>query len=222
MSLLRSRLRSVWLLFLLAALPFPPVLARDVVLLGVFPDRALVAVDGQRLVLIAGQEAQEAVRLLSTNTLERRAWVEIAGQRRELAVVSRAPAATRDTGLVETRIHPDASGALTASGSINGHAVRFQFDPGTAFILLSDSEAQRIGIVTGQGQLTTVQTPAGRVFGHRVILSRVQVGGIALEQVEAVVLQAEAPRLPVLGMSFLGRIQMREEGGTLLLQGAGP
>jgi len=222
MSLLHLCLRGPWLPLLLAALSSSPLLARDVVLLGVFPDRALVAIDGQRLVLIAGQEAQDAVRLLSTNTLDRRAWVEIDGQRRELAVVSRSLAATRDTGVAEVRIHPDASGALTASGSINGHAVRFRFDPGTAFILLSGSEAQRIGIVTGQGQLTTVQTSAGRVFGHRVILSRVQVGGIALEQVEALILQAEVPRLPVLGMSFLGRVQMREEGGTVVLQGTGP
>jgi len=218
MSLLRSRLRGPWLLLLLAVLWSSPLLARDVLLLGVFPDRALVAIDGQRLVLIAGQEAQDAVRLLSTNTLDRRAWLEIDGQRRELAVVSRSPAATRDTGLTEVRIHPDASGELTASGSINGHAVRFQLDPGTAFILLSGSEARRIGIAAGQGELTTVQTPAGRVFGHRVILSRVQLGGVALEQVEAVILQADAPRLPVLGMSFLGRVEMREEGGTVVLQ----
>jgi len=222
MSLLRSTLHGPWLLLLLAVLSSSPLLARDVLLLGVFPDRALVAIDGQRLVLIAGQEAQDAVRLLSTNTLDRRAWLEIDGQRRELAVVSRSPAATRDTGLAEVRIHPDASGALTASGSINGHAVRFQLDPGTAFILLSGAEARRVGIVTGQGQLTTVQTPAGRVFGHRVMLSRVQVGAVALDQVEAVVLQAEAPRLPVLGMSFLGRVQMREEGGNVMLQGLRP
>jgi len=222
MSLPRLRLRGPWLLLLLAALSSSPLLARDVLLLGVFPDRALVAIDGQRLVLIAGQEAQDSVRLLSTNTLDRRAWVEIDGQRRELAVVSRSPTAMWEAGFAEVRIHPDASGALTASGSIDGHAVRFQIDPGTAFILLSGSEAQRIGIVTGQGQLTTVQTPAGRVFGHRVILSRVQVGGVALDQVEAVVLQAEAPRLPVLGMSFLGRVQMREVGGIVVLQGLRP
>lgn len=211
-------LRRSWLLLLLAALPFPPLLARDVTLLGVFPDRALVAVDGQRLVLIAGREGQDAVRLLSTNTLERRAWLEIDGQRRELAVGSRSPPATRDTVFAEVRIHPDASGALTASGSIDGHAVRFQLDPGAAFILLSHSEAQRIGIVTGQGHLTTVQMPTGRVFGQRVILSRVQVGSVALDHVDAVVLQGDAPRLPVLGMSFLGRVQMREDGSTVLLQ----
>jgi aspartyl protease family protein len=210
------------LLFLLTTLSFTPVLARDVVLLGVFPDRALVGIDGQRLVLVAGQGVQQGVGLLSTNTLDRRAWLEIDGQRRELAVVGRSAQATRDALPGVARIHPDASGALTVPGSIDGHAVRFQVDPGAALVLLSGSEAGRIGIATGQGQLTTVQTPAGRAFGHRVMLSRVQVGGVALDQVEAMVLQGEAPRLPVLGMSFLGRVQMREEDDVLLLQGPRP
>jgi aspartyl protease family protein len=218
-----SRIWNFWLLLLLlTTLSFTPLLARDVVLLGVFPDRALVGVDGQRLVLVAGQGVQQGVKLLSTNTLDRRAWFEIDGQRRELALVSRSAQATRDALPGGARVHPDASGVLTASGSIEGHAVRFQVDPGTALILLSGSEAARIGIATGQGQLTTVQMPTGRAFGHRVMLSRVQVGDVALDQVEAVVLQGEAPRLPVLGMSFLGRVQMREEGGVLLLQGPRP
>ncbi len=217
------RLHILWWLPLVAVLlSFSPALARDVALLGVFPDRVLIDIDGQRLVLAVGQEAQQAVRLLSTNTLDRRAWLEIDGQRRELAVGDRSPSAVRDTGSVGVRIHPDASGALTVSGSIDGHAVRFRVDTGSETVLLGGSEAQRIGLSPGQGPLTTVQTPTGRVFGHRVLLSRVQVGSLALDQVEAVVVLGDAPRLPVLGMSFLGRVLMQEEGDTLLLQAVQP
>jgi aspartyl protease family protein len=215
----RAGLRVSSLLIVLLGLSLTPLLARDVVLLGVFPDRVLVGIDGQRLVLVAGQDAQQGMRLLSTNTLERLAWLEIDGLRRELVAVGRSPTAAPQAASAEVRIHPDSSGALTVSGSIGGHAMRFRVDPGTAVTLLSGEDAGRIGMTAGQGSLTTVQTPAGRVFGHRVILPRVQVKGIVLDQVEAVVLPGEMPRLPVLGMSFLGRVHAHEEGGVLLLQG---
>lgn len=198
-----------------------PVLAGDVVLLGVFPDRALVAIDGQRVVLVAGQEGREDVRLLSTNTLERRAWLRIDGQRRELTVAGRAGELAEDPAPAATRIHRDGSGAFSVSGSIGGHAVRFRVDPGAAVTLLNAAEAERVGVAPGQGQLITLRTDRGRAFGQRVILPSVRIGGIALDRVEAVILQGDRPRLPVLGMSFLERVQVREEQGTLLLRGPG-
>lgn len=221
------RFRVLWLLPLVAVLlSCSPALARDVALLGVFPDRVLIDMDGQRLVLVVGQDAQQAVRLLSTNTLDRRAWLEIQGQRRELAVGDHSPVVAPGTGphreSVGVRIQPDASGALTVSGSINGRAVRFRVDTGSETVLLGSSEAQRIGLSPGQGALTTVQTPNGRVFGHRVLLSRVQVGSVAVDEVLAVVVPGDAPRTPVLGMSFLDRVIMYEEGGALLLRRARP
>lgn len=215
----RGRVAAV---LILAAIPaLTPLLARDVVLLGVFADRALVGVDGQRVVLVVGQAGQEDIRLLSTNTLERRAWLQIDGQRRELAVAARDAGPAGDPASGATRVHRDASGAYTVSGSIGGHAVRFRVDPDAALTLLSASEAERVGVSRGQGRMTTVQTDSGRVFGHRVILPRVQVGGIVLDQVEAVILQDHAPRLPVLATGSLERVQVREEDGTLLLRAAG-
>jgi len=215
----RGRLAGI---LILAAIPaLTPVQARDVVLLGVFADRALIGIDGQRVVLVVGQGGQGDVRLLSTNTLERRAWLQIDGERREIAVAARDGKPAGDSAPEATRIHRDASGLFSISGSIGGHAVRFQVDPDAAFTLLSASEAERVGVSRAQGRMTTVQTDSGRVFGHRVILPRVRIGGLVLDHVEAVILEGQAPRLPVLGRDSLKGVQVREEHGTLLLHGPG-
>lgn len=221
MSARTWRGRLAWTLILVVVPSLAPVLARDVTLLGVFPDRALVGIDGQRVVLVAGQEGQQDVRLLSTDTLERRAWLRIDGQRRELTVMGRAAGRSGDAAAGATRVHRDGTGAFSVSGSIGGHAVRFRVDPDAAATLLNAAEAERVGVTTGQGRLITVQTERGRAFGHRVILPPVRIGGIALDRVEAVILQGDAPRLPVLGMSFLERVQVREDQGTLLLRAPG-
>lgn len=195
-----------------------PLLAREPVLLGVFPDRVLVEIDGQRLVLMMGADVTEGVRLLSPDTRTGTAWLEIQGERRQFASVRRTEGPPRADTTVQARVFPDVSGALTVAGSINGHAVRFLVDTDAPITTLGAAEAQRLGIAYVRGDLTQARTAAGLSFGYRVILDQVRIGGIVLDEVEAVVLQSDAPRLPVLGASFLSRVQVQRQGSALLLQ----
>lgn len=194
-----------------------PVPAADVTLLGVFPDRVLVEIAGERRVLVVGETAVPGLRLQATDTRNRRAWLEIAGQSREMAVgdVTDHPVG-RPAGR-ELRVYRDSSGEWTASGGIDGHAVRFRVDPDTPLVIIGAAEARRLGIDRGSGRWITLPSPSGLLFGRAVTLGRVQLGTIVLEQVDAVVLQEETARLPVLGRSFLGRLQVRDEQGSLLL-----
>jgi aspartyl protease family protein len=196
-----------------------PLLAREPVLLGVFPDRVLVEIDGQRLVLMMGADVTEGVRLLSPDTRTGTAWLEIQGERRQFTSVRRTEGPSRGDAAAQARVYPDASGALTATGSINGHAVRFLVDTDTPITTLGTEEARRLGIAYARGDLAQARTAAGLSFGYRVILDQVRIGGIVLDDVEAVVLQSDAPRLPVLGASFLNRVQVRPQGSALLLEG---
>ena len=50
------------------------------------------------------------------------------------------------------------------------------------------------------------------------MLDRVRVGEIELHQVEAVVLEGSLPQQVLLGMSFLKRIRMENQGTMLLLR----
>jgi len=51
-----------------------------------------------------------------------------------------------------------------------------------------------------------------------VHLDRVNVGGLEVPGVEAVVLQGNALNQALLGMSFLNRVRWREEQGVLVLE----
>jgi aspartyl protease family protein len=61
-------------------------------------------------------------------------------------------------------------------------------------------------------------TANGVVNGWRVYLDRVNVGGLEVPGVEAVVLQGNALNEALLGMSFLNRVRWREEHGVLVLE----
>ena len=209
-----------WLGLLLASLLAGDVSAQEVRLLGVFPDRVLVEWDGQRRVLVQGQDAPGGVRLLSTDTGARQAWLEIGGERRRLGPVVRTGdrAEVPGQGVSEARIFPDATGRWVGTGSINGHAVSFLVDRQADAIILGAGEARRLGLDFTRGQLIQAQTASGRSFGYRVVLDHVRVGGIEQSGVDAIVLQGDPSRIAILGGRFLDRVVIREEGSVLLLR----
>lgn len=203
---------------LVVSLCCTPLLAGEPVLLGVFPDRVLVEIDGERQVLMMGAEVTEGVRLLSPDTRTGTAWLEMQGERRQFTAVRRTEGPPRADTAAQARIYPDASGALTVAGSINGHAVRFLVDTDAPITTLGAGEAHRLGIAYVRGDLIQARTAAGLSFGYRVTLDQVRIGGIVLDEVEAVVLQSDAPRLPVLGASFLSRVRVQRQGSALVLE----
>jgi aspartyl protease family protein len=203
---------------LVVSLCCTPLLAGEPVLLGVFPDRVLVEIDGERQVLMMGAEVTEGVRLLSPDTRTGTAWLEMQGERRQFTAVPRAEGPPRADTAARARIYPDASGTLTVAGSINGHAVRFLVDTDAPITTLGAGEAQRLGIAYVRGDLIQARTAAGLSFGYRVTLDQVRIGGIVLDEVEALVLQSDAPRLPVLGASFLSRVRVQRQGSALVLE----
>jgi aspartyl protease family protein len=209
-----------WLGLVLASLLAGDMSAQEVMLLGVFPDRVLVEWDGQRRVLVAGQEAPGGVRLLSTDTGARQAWLEIDGERLRLGPVLRIGnrADVPGQGPSEARIFPDSTGRWIGTGSINGHAVSFLVDRQADALVLGAGEARRLGLDFTRGQLVQTQTASGRSFGYRVVLDHVTVGGIEQRGVDAIVLQGDSSRIAILGGSFLDRVVIREEGNVLLLR----
>jgi len=209
-----------WLWLICASVFAGALSAHEVSLLGVFPDRVLVEWDGQRQVLVMGQDASRGVRLLATDTGARRAWLEIDGEPRHLGLVMRIESdpGVPQGALAEARIYRDAAGRWTATGSIDGHAVSFLVDREADAIVLSAGEARRLGLDFTRGQLVQAQTVSGRSFGYRVALDRVRVGGIEHRGVDAIVLQGEGSRITVLGRSFLDRVAIHEEGNVLLLR----
>jgi aspartyl protease family protein len=206
--------------FLLALLLAPAsAAAADVVVVGLFANKAVVVINGGKpRTLSVGQTTPEGVRLISADSES--ATFEVDGKRETLtpgqhgAIASGAPS---DSGRKKVVLTADSRGHFFTIGNINGVSTRFMVDTGATTIALSSEEAKRTGVNYLAGRKVLTQTANGVVPVYRIRLDAVDIGGIALSNVDAIVI--EGGRLPValLGMSFLNRMEMRREGDTLML-----
>jgi len=190
--------------------------ALDVNVVGLFPNKAVVQIEGGALrTLSVGQKTRDAIILLS---VERDgATFDIQGRRVALALghtrTQTSPAAAANYALVPT----DEQGNLVADGQVNGMPVRFAVDTGATFITLPAREASRLGLDYHKGQKTVMKTANGDVFAYRLKLDTVRVGDVAVDNVDAVIMEGNSLPIALLGMSFLNRMDIRREGAMMTL-----
>lgn len=191
--------------------------ASEVVLVGVFPGKAVLVIDGATpRTLAVGQTVQD-VKVLA---VERDSTtVTIAGRQARLTLgtpVSVAGGENSRSGESLTLV-ADANGHFSVAGSINGVSTRFLVDTGASSVALSPSMARAAGIDYRSGETGWAGTANGRVQVWNVRLDRLVVGDIVLTNVEGTVVQAEMPTA-LLGMSVLNRMEMRRDGSTMTLK----
>ena len=191
--------------------------AEKISLQALFKDKAIIVVDGARRVLKSGETSPEGVKLLATDTQDEKAEVEIDGKREVLRLgVVMAGFSSKGKGSVV--LYPDRGGHFFADGSINGISVRFMVDTGATVIAMNSIIARRIGIdYIKNGSPGIASTPAGYVRTYDISLNTVQVGGITLYNVHGSVIEGSHPREALLGMSFLGQLDMKRDGEKMEL-----
>jgi len=191
--------------------------ATDVNVIGLFPGKAVVVIDhGAPRTLAIGQRTAEGVVLLSADS--RSATFEIDGKRQVLEMGQHVETARENVGRATATLAPDGMGHFSTQGQINGSSVRFLVDTGATLVSLPASEARRLGIDLRSARRAMSQTANGTVAVYRVTLDSVTVGGITLYNVDAVVHESNALGVVLLGMSFLSRTQIHEDGGNLVLE----
>jgi aspartyl protease family protein len=188
--------------------------AVDVNVVGLFPSKAVVQIDGGALQTLAiGQKTAEGVVLVSVGSDG--ATFEIDGQRMTLGLghARMKPG----TGPASVKVMADERGHFTTMGQVNGVAVRFAVDTGATFIAFHANEARRLGLDYHKGQRVLMNTAAGVAPAYFIKLDTVRVGDITVNSVDAVVMDSEGPAMALLGMSFLNRMDIRREGEIMTL-----
>ncbi|HEX5613123.1 MAG TPA: TIGR02281 family clan AA aspartic protease [Burkholderiales bacterium] len=193
-----------------------PVLALDVQLVGTFGSQAAVlSIDGGEPKTVRIGQKVGSVTVLSVD--KDRATVEIEGKRRVLQPGQHY----RSSGATDARqsavLSADSRGHFYAEGAVNGGALRFVLDTGATSVALPAAEAVRIGLDYRKGNPSMVRTANGPATAWRVRLDTVRVGGIELQQVDAMVLE-QGLDTPLLGMTFLNRVEMHRDGDTMTLK----
>lgn len=138
-----------------------------------------------------------------------------------------APAASRQAspqqGSAAQRsvvIPRDNRGHFQTGARIDGRDVGFMIDTGASVIALTESDAARIGIRPQRSDFTAaVSTANGTVMAARTRLASVDVGGLVVRDVDALVLPDNALRENLLGLSYLSRLKRFEyANGKLVLE----
>lgn len=189
--------------------------ATDIAVAGLFPNKAVVQIDGGTLqTLSVGQKASAGVTLISVDRDS--ATFDVQGKRTTLKMgqqhVSRSTSSAASAVL-----NADARGHFVTDGQVNGLPIRFVVDTGATLITLPAGEARRLALDYRKGQPATMNTANGTARAYRIRLDTVRVGGVTLNGVDAAVLEGDGLAYSLLGMSFLNRMDIRREGDTMTL-----
>jgi len=107
-----------------------------------------------------------------------------------------------------------------AEGHIDGQRVGFMVDTGASLIALNETTAARFGLRPARGDYNAaVSTANGTIKAARTRLAMVEIGGLVVRDVDAMVLPDEALSENLLGLSFLSRLSRFEySNGRLVLE----
>jgi aspartyl protease family protein len=200
-------------LFLLASIA-TAVQASDIGVVGLFPGKAVLVIDGSGPKTFAvGSKVTDDVKLVEASGST--ATLEVKGKRQVIGIgeyVSRsAPGANSSVTL---KVNPQ--GHFVAQAQINGGMMTMLVDTGATMIALPASDAARLGVDYKKGRMTMVNTANGAAPAYMVKLNTVKIGDIEMNQVDALVQESGLP-FALLGMSFLNRTEMRREGEMMVL-----
>ncbi len=191
-----------------------PAWAASVSVVGLFKDKAIVTIDGSKPRTLSVGQTVQGVKLISADSSS--ASFDVDGKRRILSMGQSFAGSAAASERQSVSLTADARGHFAAAGSLNGYPVSFLVDTGATSIAINAAEAKRMGLDYKAGQAVGVGTAAGVVPAWRVTFNTVKVGSITLNQVEGMVLEAGLS-VPLLGMSFLNRMEMRRDGQTMTL-----
>jgi aspartyl protease family protein len=182
--------------------------------MGLFKDKAIVSIDGGKPRTLSAGQTIQGVRLLAADSNS--ASFDVDGKRRTLGMGQSFAGGVTAAERPSVSLTADARGHFSAAGSLNGYAVSFLVDTGASAIAISAAQAKRIGLDYKSGQAVGVGTAAGVVPAWRVKFNTVKVGSITLNQVDGMVVESGL-NVPLLGMSFLNRMEMKRDGQTMTL-----
>jgi aspartyl protease family protein len=161
------------------------------------------------LLVVGGFAARYAERAVETHAASQASVVQPAYEPRE-------PASSGRSLMLES----DRQGHFQVEARVEGRFVDFVVDTGASLVVLRESSAALAGIHPQPRDYTaTAVTANGKIKAAQATIDRIEVGGIAVYDVPAMVLPDEALAKNLLGVSFLSRLKRYEyANGRLLLE----
>lgn len=188
--------------------------ASSVAVEALFPNAAVLKVQGQRKMLKAGQ-THRGVRLVSAGSTS--VVVEIEGKRHTLGLSRHVGSAFEEAAEQSIQLNRDQANQYRTNILINGRSVVALVDTGATTVAMSGNQARALGIEYYGGRKGRVTTASGEADAFSINLRTVSVGGIEVGSVRASIIEGDYPNIVLLGMTYLRHVKMEEQDGVLTL-----
>jgi aspartyl protease family protein len=124
------------------------------------------------------------------------------------------------SGFRSLSIPHDSRGHFQTEGRIDGQRIGFMIDTGASVVALNETSAARFGFRPSRRDYNAAVTTAnGTIKAARTQLAMIDVGGLVVRDVDAMVLPDEALSENLLGLSFLSKLKRFEyANGQMVLE----
>ena len=188
----------------------------EIIANGLFTDKAMLTIGGNKRFLKVGETSPEGVKLISSSS--KRAVIEVAGSLMTLKVSQRISSSFKAAERTVVNLPRGDNGHFYARGAINGYPASFMVDTGASSIAMNLGHARQFGIDVSKAKVSAASTAGGVVKTYLVNLQKVSVGAITIYNVPAAVVDGDHPVQILLGNSFLTQVDMSENSGVLVLK----
>jgi aspartyl protease family protein len=191
--------------------------AADIALVGVIGDKAAVlAVDGGDPKTVKVGQSWRGISVLAVERDQ--ATIEVDGKKRVLQRgLHYRNADASGNGRSMVTLAADTRGHFFIDGAVNRIPVRFMVDTGATMVALPQRDADRLGIDYRAGRRAATRTANGIATVYLVKLDSIRIGDIELHNIDGLVHEGGGLEQALLGMSFLNRVSMQRDGGTMTL-----
>ena len=194
------------------------VLAKNFRLVALFPGKAMIEYQGKRILLKSGHE-KNGFELLSTDTYAQTAEIAIDGQSARYELGRHIGGNYKQAEKQEVHIIKDNRGSYRTDGQINGKLVSFIVDTGANKVAMSELQARALGLdYNKDDQRVIAFTASGQTDAWRVVIDKVTIGGISLNDVDGMVVMGDSPAITLLGMSFLDKLDISQQDNLMILR----
>ena len=207
------------IVFLLASISERSWSAPHIEVIALFENKAMLHIDTEQVLVSVGESTKHGITLISADAYG--AEIEVEGVRRRylLGNVVRNTDASENKQDPEIIVYRGIDTMFRTVGSMNGYPVNFLVDTGASSIAISSQEAKRLGInYKLDGKPTWVSTASGVERAVTVLIDQVTISGITIRSVEGLVIEGTEPSTPLLGMSYLNRFKIINDGDLMRLK----
>ena len=202
---------------LTALLAAPALAATQLNVVGLFSNKAVVAINGSGPQTISAGQTKSGVKLISADSESATFLVEGKQQTLKMGQAASVAAGSASANNSPVSLYADQAGHFFGNLSINGASLKYVVDTGATTVALNSGDAKFAKIDYEKGERINMSTANGEVSAYLVKLNTLKVGTIILNNIDATVNEGGSPTVVLLGMSALNRLDMKRENSIMTL-----